>query len=77
MYVDISCGSVNPVTLSPIQMRSVYVSSARCWSKQDLTNLTLFVLNLGSGHPEVKYKVLVGAWPESRESFQPPLSLFC
>lgn len=43
MYVKISCDSVNPATLSLVQMKSVYVSNACCWSKQDLTNLTLFV----------------------------------
>lgn len=43
MYVEISCDSVNPATLSPVQMKSVYVSIARHWSKQDLTNLMLFV----------------------------------
>lgn len=43
MYVQISWNSVNPATLSPVQMKSVYVSTARHWSKQDLTNLTLFV----------------------------------
>lgn len=77
MYVEISCDSVNPVTLSPVQMKSVYVSNTCCWSKQDLTNLTLFVLNLCSDHLEVKYKALAGTWPESREPFQTPPSLFC
>lgn len=43
IYVEISWGSVNPGTLSPVQMKSVYVSIARHCSKQDLTNLTLFV----------------------------------
>lgn len=43
MYVDIGCGSVNPATLSPVQMKSVYVSNAQRWSKQDLANLALFV----------------------------------
>jgi len=43
MYVDISCESVNPVTLSPAQMRSVYVSNAQGCSEQDLANLVLFV----------------------------------